>query len=1092
MPGRLAKRVKMAEDAKSPPSPKTKRVSRKGAIGWMASNPVAANLVMIILVAGGIFSAFTIKQEVFPEFQLGIVQVRIPYPGASPKEVEQGIILAVEEAVRGLDGVKEVTSVAREGMGAVTVELEEGTEDSRALSDIKNAVDRITSFPQQAERPTVSLLSNRREVVSLVLYGDVSEETLSELADKIQNDLLATEDITYVEKFGLRPPEISVEISRRTLREYGLTLQDVAMKIGQASVELPGGAVKTDSGEVLVRTTERKEHGHEVAQVPVIARPDGTRVLVEDIAEVTDGFADVDEKAFYDGRRAAMIKVFRTGDQTPVEVSAEVNDYIEGARATLPPGVSVGTWNDSSEIYQQRVSLLLRNAYLGLALVLLALGLLLEIRLAFWVTVGIPISFLGALLLVPAYDVSINMISLFAFILTLGLVVDDAIVVGENIFEYRKQGLPRIDAAVRGAREIAMPVVFSVLTTMAAFSPMLFIPGFGGKLFRVMPAVVISVLTVSLIEALFVLPAHIGHLEKEPRHRLLRKLNKGQAKVSRLFEWLIEKTYEPVIAAALRHRFLTIAAAVSILMVAGGVVFSGRLGFSFMPKVDSDLVTARLVMPYGVSARETEEIQRRLVTSARESVSALEDPQLSRGIYSQIGRALEGFTPMGGGSLVDSGSHIAVVQVQLESADDRAISAEQFLETWREKMGPVPEAEVLSYTSQLGPSAGEDVAFRLSHEDTSVLERAAVDLARRIAHFAGTRDIDDGVELGKPQLDFTLRPEARSLGITAVDLASQVRASFHGAEAQRQQRGRDEVKVMVRLPESQRRSVEDVEELMLHTRRGGEIPLAVAAEMKKGRSYTEIRRVDGRRVVTVSADVDESRTSAQKVQAGIVSDVMPKLLEEYPGLTNTLAGEGKERRESLQNLMYGWLLALVGIFGLLAIPLRSYGQPIFVVMAAIPFGAIGAVAGLWVMGYSLSLIALFGVVALSGVMVNGSLVLVDTANRLRRHQGRPRREAILEASKRRFRPIVLTAVTTFFGLGPMIFETSVQARFLIPMAVTLGFGVLFGTGVMLIVVPALYLILEDFKAKVRKRRARKDPEQTQESTAQKSQEHAAA
>lgn len=1069
-----------------------KHISRKGAIGWMASNPVAANLVMIILVAGGLFSALTIKQEVFPEFQLGIVQVRVPYPGAGPKEVEQGIILAVEEAVRGLDGVKEVTAVAREGMGAVTVELEEGTDESRALSDVKNAVDRITSFPEQAERPTVSLLSNRREVVSLVLYGDVNEKTLSTLADKIQNDLLTTENITYVEKFGLRPPEISVEISRETLRGYGLTLQDVAMKIGQASVELPGGGVKTDSGEVLVRTTERKEYGQEVANVPVIAGPNGTRVLVGDIGRVTDGFEDVDEKAFYGGHRAAMIKVFRSGDQTPVEVSAAVNDYIEGVRGSLPAGVSVATWNDSSQIYKERLDLLLRNAYLGLALVLFALGLLLEIRLAFWVTVGIPISFLGALLLVPAYDVSINMISLFAFILTLGLVVDDAIVVGENIFEYRKQGLSRIDAAVRGAREIAMPVVFSVLTTMAAFSPMLFIPGFGGKLFRVMPAVVLSVLTVSLVEALFVLPAHIGHLEKEPRLRFLQKLNKGQAKVSRLFEWLIDKTYEPVVDAALRHRFLTIAASVAVLMVAGGMVFGGRLGFSFMPKVDSDLVTARLLMPYGVSVKKTEEIQRRLVESAREAVGELQAPKLCCGIYSQIGRALEGFSPVGGGSLVDAGSHIAVVQVLLESADDRKISAEQVLETWRKKMGRVPEAELLSYTSQLGPNPGEDIAFRLSHEDTKVLERAAADLASQIAHFSGTRDIDDGVELGKPQLDFKLRPEARSLGITATDLAGQVRASFYGAEAQRQQRGRDEVKVMVRLPERQRRSVEDVEELMLRTRGGGEIPLAVAADVTKGRSYTEIRRVDARRVVTVTADVDETRTSAQKVQAGIESQVMPGLLQEYPGLTYSLSGEGKERRESLQNLMYGWLLAMVAIFGLLAVPLRSYGQPIFVVMSAIPFGAIGAVAGLWVMGYNFSLIALFGMVALSGVMVNGSLVLVDTANRLQREHGRPRREAILEASKRRFRPIVLTAVTTFFGLAPMIFETSVQARFLIPMAVTLGFGVLFGTGVMLIIVPALYLVWEDFKARLRKKSTDRRGERTQEAEEQKPSEHVAA
>ncbi len=1033
---------------------------KKGPIAWMTHNSVASNLLMAVLILGGIFVGLGIKQEVFPEVELDVVTIAVPYPGASPSEVEEGIILAVEEAVRGIDGVKKVTSSASESMASVRVELILGANNDRVTNDIKSAVDRITSLPQDAERPVVSLLMRRSKVISLVVYGDVEEKQLRQLSERFRRELLANPGITQAELEGVRNLEISVEVPQEKLRAYNLTLDQVAQAIRLGAVDLPGGAVKTKGGEVLVRTTERRDQGQEYGDIPVISRPDGTTVTLRDIATIKDAFEDSDTVTNFNGKRAARVAVYRVGDQTPIQVADTVREFLPKARANLPEGVQVAVWDDQSEVYRDRIDLLLRNAKMGLLLVLVSLGLFLEVRLAFWVTMGIPISFTGALLLMPLMDVSINMISLFAFIVTLGIVVDDAIVVGENVYHRIRNGESGVEAAINGAREVAVPVTFSVLTTVVAFMPLFFVPGFSGKLFRNIPAIVVSVLIISLVESLFVLPAHLGHMRKARGVGLLGFVNKQQGKISSALERFIAKVYAPVVAFTSRWRYTTVAVGLALLLATIGTVAGGRIEFSFMPAVQGDIISANATLPFGSPVARTQAIQDKLLAAADKVVARHGGEKIRRGTYSAVG-ALAG--RRGPSSNVGkSGGHLASATVFLVPTDQRDLTAEEFANEWRTEVGEVPGMESLTFRYKIGPSAGEPIDVELSHPDMDTLERAAEQLAAHLATYAGVKDIDDGFAAGKPQLDFTLRPEAASLGINAANLGRQLRGAFYGQQALRQQRGRDEIRVMVRLPESARTSEHDIEQLMLRTPTGQEIRLAEAATIKRGHSYTSITRVDGARTVNVMADMDKGKGSAGKVLASLRTSYLPELAASYPGLKYSFAGSRRERNESLGSLGRGFFFAMIIVFALLAIPFRSYIQPV-VVMSAIPFGIVGAVGGHLIMGFELSIISMMGIVALSGVVVNDSLVLVDAANRRRRSEGASHFDAVTWAAARRFRPIMLTSLTTFLGLAPMILETSVQARFLVPMAISLGFGILFATLIVLLLVPAFYLIVEDVR-----------------------------
>ncbi|MCB0330545.1 MAG: efflux RND transporter permease subunit [Bdellovibrionales bacterium] len=1048
----------------------TPKVLPRGPIAWMTRNTVAANLLMVIFLVGGLMMSGQIRQEVFPEFTTDIVRISVPYPGASPEEVEQGIILSVEDVVRGLEGVKRVTSSAAEGSGSVIVELLSSANEFKTFQDIKNEVDRITSFPEDAERPVVSLVESRRKVITLVVYGEQTESALRGLAERIRDDLVHQPGITLVE-LGLTPPlEIAVEVPQEQLRAYGLTLEDIARKIRETAIELPAGEVRTEGGQVLLRTKERRDFGREFLDIPISANADGSMVRLADIAVIKDGFEEVDREAKFNGKPAITVEVYRVGDETPQSVSASVNDYIARIKKELPPDVGISIWDDRSTVFKDRMGLLMKNAALGLTLVLVLLGVFLEVRLAFWVTLGIPVSVLGCFLFLPSFDASINMISLFAFIITLGIIVDDAVVTGENIYEKREQGMAALPAAVVGAREIAMPVVFAVLTNIVAFMPLFFVPGISGKFFRQIPAVVVAVFIISLVESLFILPAHLSHEPKD--NKFWRAVNRPRDYCAKQLEYFIEHYYDPFIAWVVGHRYITIAISISVLMLAVGVVKGNHLQFSFMPKIDADLITAQATMAFGVPLEESRRVEGVIIAAAERAVQRAGGPQIVKGIYSQVGGALVSFGP-GPAFTGAGGSHIIASQVSLVSSELRSVSGTEFARIWREEVGQIVGLESLVFKAETGASEGQAIEFNLSHSTTEVLEAAAQDLRVVLEGYAGVSDIDDGVPTGKRQFSFTVTPYAESLGVTASILGRQIRSAFFGSEALRQQRGRNEVKVRVKLPESERSTLDTLSQLMVRTPRGGELPFSEAAQFAEGVSYTEIKRINGRRVITVSADVDSEVSNANDIIRELQSKVIPDLQAKYPGLTYSFGGEKEAQQDSLGSLGIGFAIAMLVIYALLAIPFKSYVQPA-IVMLSIPFGFIGAIAGHFMLGYGLSIISMFGLIALSGVVVNDSLVLVVTANRFR-ETGMSALDAVINAGKRRLRPILLTSLTTFFGLAPMIFETSLQARFLIPMAISIGFGILFATVIILAIVPAFYLAVEDVKAYFAKRTPSESP-----------------
>jgi len=1014
----------------------------KGMIAWMARNGVTPNLLMIIFIVGGFLFAKTIKQEVFPEFDLDMVVVSVPYPGSSPEEVEQGIILVLEEAVRGLDGIKEISASANEGVGIVTIELLEGINEQKVYQDIKQQVDRIVTFPEDAERPEVSMIMHRREVMDIQLYGDASEWVLRELAEQVRDSLLQDPAITQIELRGARTYEIHVQIDQETLRRYNLTCQGVANIIRSSAIELPGGYIEAKGGDILLRVKERRDWAKEFARMPIITTAAGGTIYLSDIAEVTEGFQDTDKVAFYNGKRAIGINIFRVGKQTPIGVSDAAQKAMAKIEERLPPGVGWTVGRDMSDIYRQRLELLLRNAFLGLILVLCLLGLFLEFKLAFWVTMGIPTSFLGAFLFLSGLGVTINMISMFAFIIALGIVVDDAIVVGENIYEYRNRGMSLMEAAIQGAKDVSLPVTFSILTNMVAFLPLYFVPGIMGKFFIVIPLVVITVFSISWVEALLILPAHLTHVKNGRRNPVAQYLHDRQQAFSRIFMRFVETRFGPFLDRCIKYRQISVAVSFAILITVVSFVASGRIGIVMMPRVESDVAVVTATLPYGSPMPRAELVSDMLVKKAREVVDKHGGDDLCKGIFTSINE------------------HKVEVSIYLTDPETRTLGTMKLIGFWRDHVGEIEGLESLRFEADRGgPGSGAGLTIELSHRDIEVLDKTSAILAAKLSDFPTVKDIDDGYTPGKQQLNFTVKPKGLSLGLTAWDVARQVRSSFYGAEALRQQRGRNEVRVFVKLPESQRDSEYNIEQLLIRTPAGRHVSLMEVASVERSRAYTTISRRKGQRTVTVTGNV-EPASQTNRVLATLKKDILPELREAYPGLSYDWEGQQADMRESMGGLFAGFGMAMFAIYAMLAIPFKSYIQPV-IVMLAIPFGIVGAVLGHVLMGYSLSLISMMGIVALSGVVVNDSLVLIDYANRLHRNEGLSAFDAIHQAGIRRFRPIILTTFTTFGGLAPMIFETSMQARFLIPMAISLGFGILFATSITLILVPCLYLMIDD-------------------------------
>ena len=1016
----------------------------EGVIAWLVNHRVAPNLLMLVLLVGGLYMTTRITQEVFPRFDVDVVTVTVRYPGATPKEIEQGIILPIEEAVRGLDGIDKVTSTASEGSGIVQLELISGADRQVVFQDVDQAVSRIETFPEDAKQPQVSLSGWQRDVLDLLIYGDVPRQSLRAAAEQVRDRLLQSPGVTRVDLQDVRDHEIHIDVDEGRLRSYGLSFSAVADAVAANAQDHSAGTVDTRSGTLLLQVQGRRERAAEFRDIVVRRGSGGALVRLGDVAKISDGFADdTVQMSTYDGKPAIELGIARVGDQTPIGVANAARKALPDIMADLPPDIGYAIQRDRSQIYQQRLELLMKNAFYGLVLVLLLLSAFLEFKLAFWVTVGIPTSFLGAFLFLPWLGVSINMISLFAFIIALGIVVDDAIVAGENIYEYRQRGMGFVEAAVQGARDIAVPVIFSVLTNVVAFLPLAMIPGAFGQLWAVIPAVVSTVFVISLVEALVVLPAHLAHVREEHRTRLGAWLHQGQQRFSNAFSRFVENVYGPFLRLVLRYRYATLAAALAILTVTVAYPLSGRMGFILMPRVESDTAELTAQLPPGTPAPVVTATRDKLVDAARKVIAANGGDQLSRGIYAYVE------------------DNEVEVRAYLTEPGVRPISTAEMARKWRQALGDVPGVDYLRFdTDRGGPGGGAAVTVQLSHSDTDTLNRAARSLAGWLSEVDGVTDVNDGYQPGKPQWNFRLTESGRALGLTANDLGRQIRAAFYGDEAFKLLRGGNEVTVRVRLPASETRSEAAVSSLMIHTPAGTYVPLDQVADITRGRALTQITRQDGRRTLTVSANVEPLETSNQ-VLSTLRGTLLPRLMNDYPGLTYSFEGRQASMRDAIESFFTTVTLALLGIYALLAIPFRSYTQPA-VIMVAIPFGVVGAILGHLIMGYSLSVISIMGIIALSGVVVNDSLVLMDYAN-ARRAEGDDPFTAVALAGVRRFRPIMLTTLTTFGGLAPMIFETSIQARFMIPMAISLGFGLLFATAILLLLTPCLYVILEDLK-----------------------------
>ncbi len=1045
----------------------------KRLIAWFAENHVAANIFMVIIVVGGALTLPTIRQEVFPSIVLPVISVQVAYPGASPEEVEEAICVRIEEALNGLPGINRMSSTASEGSGSVIVELQPDADVAMRMNDIRTRVDRIDTFPEQSESPIIQQAELRFPVLDVAVSGNVDERTLKQLGETARDEITALPSISDVDLVAAREYEIAIEVSEYALQRHGLTFDDVVSAVQLSSLDMPGGTLKTAGGEIRLRTRGQAYRGVDFERLLVLSRPDGTRLTLGDVAHVVDGFEESDQSARFDGKPAVIVQVFRVGNQSALEISANVHAYLEEARDNLPPGVSFTLAQDDARFLRARLDTLSRNAQGGFILVLLVLALFLRLRLAAWVTLGIPLSFLGALALLPSADVSINLISLMAFIVVLGIVVDDAIVVGENVHTQQSKDGNRLLGAIRGAQGVAIPVTFGVLTTVAAFSPMFFVPGPMGRIARTIPAVVCACLLLSLFESLFILPAHLAHgTGKEgdaPSNALSKHWRDFQDWIAAKLDHFITHLYGPMLKSALHWRYLTASIALAVLITTSGLLAGGWLRFVFQPDVEGDVMVAYVTMPQGTPAGVTADAVAQIEAAALEVRAEFDaerrlesEGSIFAHILTSVGqqpyRLKQASGPAAFEAAFRRAGNIGEVQIEVIETEGRDVSVAELTRLWRERSGAIPGAEELSFSSTI-MSAGSPLAVEITGNDLVALRTVAAELRGVLAGYPGTLDISDSFRGGKQELELEILPEAEALGLTLHDLARQVRQAFYGHEAQRVQRGRDDVRVMVRYPQEDRRSLGDLEQMHVRTQDGSAVPFAAVARARLADGVSSIKRVERQRLVTVSADVDESVNNANRISADLRARVLPDLARRHPNVQFNFSGEQREQAEFLDSLKRGWIVALLVIYALLAIPLRSYTQPL-IIMAAIPFGLVGAVWGHILLGHDFSMFSLIGLVALSGVVVNDSLVFVDFVNQ-RRAEGDTIREALFNSGTRRFRAILLTSLTTFAGLTPLMLERSVQAQMLIPMAISLAFGVIFATVITLLLVPAIYLILDD-------------------------------
>ncbi|MGM7449543.1 efflux RND transporter permease subunit [Idiomarina sp. ST20R2A10] len=1025
-----------------------------GLIAWFARNSVAANLLMIIILVAGALSVFSVRKQMFPEIELNIISIQVPFPGAAPQEVEQGVIMLIEDAIEDVDGIEEMTSQSREGGGSVTLEVEPDYDVQVVMDEVKMLVDAIPNFPQQIEKPNIYRVRPQRQVIWMSVYGDLDERSRKELAKEVRDELKTVGGITKVEVVGDRDYEISVEISQQDLERYGLTFSQIVDAVRGTSIDVAGGSIKTPNGDILLRANNQAYVGGEFEKIVLLSRADGTRLTLGDIAKVEDGFIEEESYTRFDGKPATFVRVQSVGDQNDLKIAEYVRGYTERKNEELPDGVQVAQWGDSSYYLQGRLDLMLNNMWMGGLLVFLMLSLFLQLRLAFWVMIGIPVCFLGtiALMPLPMFDISINMISLFGFILVLGIVVDDAIVIGESAYTEIEENGKSIDNVIAGAKRVAMPATFGVLTTMVAFIPMLTVEGGMGAIWESIAWVVILCLAFSLVESKLILPAHIANMKySKEKGEKANAFQRFRNKFAGAIKSFVENYYRPFLKKCLHYRYTTLASFVALLILMAGLMSGGIVRWVFFPDIPSDFVQANVEMQPGTSETRTIEV----LNSVEKSLNAVN----SR-IKEEDGEAVVRHT-----NIWMDGNTAGTVFVELKKGEDRQIDGFEIVNQWREAVPELAGVRALNFQGSMSGGSGFDIEFQLVGEDLDELKAAADELKLELADYDGVFDIEDTFGDGKEEILLQTKPLATAMGINLAELATQVRYAFYGAEAQRIQRGDEEIKVMVRYPRDQRESVGNLQDMKLRAADGSEIPFTELADIEFAEGYSTITRIDRQRSVNVRARADKDKVEPFRVVNEVREQKIQPILDKYPSVNFQLQGATQDEAEATGSLALGGFLAMFAVYALMAIPLKSYSQPL-IIMSVIPFGIIGAIIGHWVIGMPVSILSLFGIIALAGVVVNDSLVMVDYVNRAR-EMGTDLRKAVLDAGCRRFRAITLTSLTTFFGLLPIVLEKSLQAKIVIPMAISLAFGIIFATVITLLLIPCLYLILADTKRGMR-------------------------
>ena len=1033
-------------------------------IAWFVDNPVAANLLMFFLIMSGLLALKDVRKEEFPNIETPVVTVMVPYLGAAPAEVESGVCSRVEESIDGIEGIEKIRSTSAEGRCSVFIELGFETDRAKALDDIKAQVNSISTFPANTERPIVSQITMQSLVTQLALHGDTDEKSLKYLTESIRADLLELPEVSLVETLYVRADEISVEISEEALRRHQLTMAQVANAIRQASIDIPGGTVKSSAGEIRLRSTGQRYSGEELENIVVYSNPDGSRLLLKDIATIVDGFENIDRYAEFNGEQTMLIQIWRVGSDDTLEISDAVLNYVDVRERELPEGIHLTIWNNEANELIGRLGTMMNNAFSGLLLVIISLSLFLRVRLALWVSAGIPVAIFGAIALFPAADLSISTLSLMGLLLSLGVVVDDAIVVGERIYTKEQEGLDPRTAAIVGTSEVAVPVFFGVLTTIAAFLPLLSVNSDLGQFFRSIGWTVILCLIFSIIESQMILPSHLSHRSQaRGKTGFGQRWEAFQDRISGSLEHFAENRYRPWIDWAIRQRYTVFALGLAMLIVMGGMLASGRIVFQFFPAVSGNNVVARVVMPEGYPLSGTQAIVHELQASAAK-VRAEVDADMPDGKSAFKNELASIGVTITQGALVtvgEEGSHVAEVSLNLVPYRERGgMTPQQVVQRWRELTPPLADVVELSFSSD-AVSIGADIDIDLRGRDINELGLVANELSEILAGYEGLFDISNSYRSGKRELTLEILPSAEALGLTQADLGNQVRDAFYGREAQRVQRGRDDVRIMIRFPEDDRRSLSSLETMNIRLPDGTEVPALSVARLVPTEGNAVIRRTDGQRTINVMAAANRTVVAPESVLGQLFSKEIPELMERYPDVAIYQAGEAEERAKSLEGLVGTGLIALMIIYTLLAVPLKSYLQPL-VVMASIPFGFIGAVLGHQIMGYDLVFFSILGIIALSGVVINSSLVLVDFINRNRRIHGMNVYDAVVDSGMSRFRPIFLTSVTTYVGLLPLMVTRDFDTAPFVPLAVSLGYGVIFATVITLILIPALYVILEDF------------------------------